>query len=152
MKIQCTWSQKMKLVSTNGEHSVEMDAKSPSGSDSALNPKELVLSGLCGCTAMDVLSLLNKYQQPYEAFEISAEAEMSASGHPKVFTRVHLSFLVAGSVDAAKLLESVELSQTKYCGVSAMLSAAMPITYSVSLNGNEIGKGSAKFSKKEVGA
>lgn len=139
----------MLLHASDGKHTVELDANLPIGTDTALNPKQLLLSSLCGCTAMDVLSLLKKHKQALEAFEIVADAEMSASGHPKVFTKVHLSFLVAGLVDAEKLKESVRLSQTQYCGVSAMLSKATPISYSVVLNGADIASGVANFAEPE---
>jgi putative redox protein len=147
MKITCSWIQKMKLGATDGSNSVAMDTKAPLGDGSALNPKQLVLSGLCGCTSMDVLSLLNKKNQQLEAFELVAEAEMSAKGHPKVFSKIHLSFIFAGTIDAEYLKESVHLSQTKYCGVAAMLSKSVSMTYTVLLNGSEISKGITDFSK-----
>ncbi|HVJ65354.1 MAG TPA: OsmC family protein [Bdellovibrionota bacterium] len=147
MKITTSWTSKMKLSAGDGAHTVSMDAKSPGGEDSALSPKQLVLAGLGGCTTMDVLSLLTKHKQPLEAYELVAEAEMSAHGHPKVFTKIHLSFLVAGAVDAKILVESVQLSQTRYCGVSAMLNPTVPISYTVLLNGHEIAAGRADFSQ-----
>jgi putative redox protein len=149
MKITCSWIQKMKLGATDGVHSVAMDAKAPGGDESALNPKQLVLSGLCGCTSMDVLSLLSKHEQPLESYELVADAEMSSHGHPKVFTKIQLVFVVAGKVDTKVLTESVMLSQTKYCGVAAMLSKSVPITYSVLLNGIQIATGVTDFSAQE---
>ncbi len=140
----------MQLSATDGANSVLMDTKAPTGDDTALNPKQLVLSGLCGCTTMDVLSLLNKHKEVVDAYELTAEAEMSAKGHPKVFTKIHLNFVVAGNVDAKVLVESIQLSQTRYCGVAAMLSKAMPITYSVLLNGIEVGSGTTDFTQEEV--
>lgn len=141
----------MQLSATDGHHSVLMDAKAPVGSDSALNPKQLVLSGLCGCTAMDVLALLKKHQLSFKSFRLSAEAKMSEKGHPKVFETVLLTFDVEGDqVDAKILQESVLLSQTRYCGVSAMLSKAVEIQYVVNLNGVRISAGKADFSRLSV--
>jgi uncharacterized OsmC-like protein len=68
-----------------------------------------------------------------------------------VFEKALITFSVDGEVEGEKLMEAVHLSQTKYCGVSAMLALAFPIEFRVLLNGQEIGRGSAKFdlAKKE---
>src|SRR5690606_6375283 len=120
--------------------------------DSGASPKELVAMGLGGCTAMDVIALLKKHKQPPQSFLVNVEVQTSTGGHPAVFEKAVLRFVVNGAVDADKLLEAVKLSQTKYCGVSAMLSKALPIEYKVVLNGTEIGAGSANFetNKKEI--
>ena len=77
----------MKLGATDGKHSVAMDTAAPAGEDTALNPKELLLASLCGCTSMDVLSLLSKQQLPLEAYELVADAELSNTGHQKFSLR-----------------------------------------------------------------
>lgn len=125
----------MKLESMARGHVVAMDASAPLGSDSALTPKELVLAGLAGCTMMDVAALLKKHKQPLESLEVDTQAEKSAGGYPEVFVSALLTFRVKGVIDPQKLVESVLLSQTKYCGVSAMLSKAFPVRYRVELNG-----------------
>jgi putative redox protein len=98
-----------------------MDAKKPIGRDTAMTPKELVVAGLCGCTAMDVVAYLRKSKCPAATLEVTADVETSKGGHPTVFERVTLQFRVTGDVDPVKLEEAVHLSQTEYCGVSAML-------------------------------
>lgn len=70
---------------------------------------------------MDVVALLRKYKQPLESFEVDAEIEKSTGGHPEVFTKAVLTFRFKGELDESRVLEAVTLSQTKYCGVSAML-------------------------------
>lgn len=145
MQINCVWQDNMKFVSSVSEHQVHMDAKKPFGGESALSPKELVVSGLCGCTAMDVVGLMQKHQQTIEAFEIRADVATTEKGHPNVFTNIDLLFKLKGAIAPAILLESIHLSQSKYCGVSAMLSKASPINYRVELNGKEIGTGTANF-------
>ena len=94
---------------------------------------------------MDVIALLKKYKQQPQSLKIDIDIQTSTAGHPAVFEKAVLVFLVDGQVDADKLLEAVKLSQTKFCGVSAMLSKAFPIEYKVILNGTEVGSGLANF-------
>jgi putative redox protein len=145
MKLQCTWQEKMRFSAQADGHQIEMDALAPIGSDSALTPKQLVVAGVCGCTAMDVVALLKKYKQPLDSFSVEAEATMTDGSYPVVFKEIRLIFKLEGTLDAAKVLEAITLSQTKFCAVSAMLSKAVPILYSVELNGRNIGEGHADF-------
>jgi len=145
MKSVLKWTGDMKFEAMADGKSVQMDAKSPIGGGSAQTPKELVLDGLGGCTAMDVIALLKKHKQPLDSFEVSVEVETTKTGHPVLFTHATIMFDAFGAVEAKILFESVQLSQTKYCGVSAMLSKAFPIEYVVKLNGEEIGRGYADF-------
>jgi putative redox protein len=145
MKIECAWNEKLKFTGSAGGHDVLMDTKPPLGTDTALSPKQLVLAGMCGCTGMDVVSLLRKSKQPLEAFSIEAEAPLTEGSHPVVFDHVQLVFKAKGAVDGVKLMEAIRLSQSRYCGVSAMVSKAVPITYKVELNGESIGSGKADF-------
>ena len=124
---------------------VAMDAKIPIGKESAPTPKELVALGLGGCTAMDVIALLKKYKMLPKSFRVDVDIQTSTGVQPAVFEKAFLDFVVEGDVDPAKLIEAVSLSQTKFCGVSAMLAKAHPIEYRIVLNGHEIGKGSARF-------
>lgn len=136
----------MRFSAEAGELSVTMDAKPPIGAGSALTPKELVVAGLCGCTGMDIVALLKKYKQPLESLEIEADSTPREGGHPAVFQEIRLVFNFRGALERDKVLEAVRLSQTKYCGVSAMLSKALPIQYAVRLNEELIGSGKADFS------
>ena len=145
MKSVLNWTGAMKFEATSDDKTVAMDAKAPIGAGSAQTPKELVLAGLGGCTAMDVVALLKKHKQQLDSLEIAVEVETSKSGQPSVFTHALISFNATGRIEPKILLESVQLSQTKYCGVSAMLSRAFPIEYVVNLNGEELGRGKAKF-------
>lgn len=145
MKITAKWNEKLSLTANADGHAVVMDSKPPLGSDNGMTPKQLVVAGLCGCTAMDVIALMKKYKQPLESFEIEADVTMSEEGHPIVFKTIALTFKLVGSLEEAKVTESVRLSQTKFCGVSAMLSKAVPISYSIELNGRIIGNGKAEF-------
>jgi putative redox protein len=93
-------------------------------------PVRLLLIGLCGCTGMDVISILKKKRQPFTGLQVKATAER-AEEHPKVYTKIHLQFVVTGeNVDPTAVERSIELSQTKYCPASAMLGQAAEITTS----------------------
>ncbi len=93
-------------------------------------PMELLLIGLAGCTAMDVVSILQKKRQPFTGLEVRVTAER-AEEHPRVYTQIHLEYVVRGKgVDPQAVERSIELSQTKYCSASAMLAKAAQITTS----------------------
>jgi putative redox protein len=145
MKLNLSWQDKMLFVASAAGCETKMDAKAPIGQGSALTPKELVLAGLSGCTAMDVIALMRKHKQRVTRFEVKTDASVSASGHPVVFTSASLTFELDGEVDPSVALEAVKLSQTKYCGVSSMLSRAFPIRWELVVNGTSVGQGQAEF-------
>lgn len=145
MKLQIKWTEGMKFQAQADANSTMMDAKSPIGTNTAMTPKELVGAGLAGCTAMDVIALLKKHKQAYTALNVDVDISTSTSGQPVIFTNAVLTFLAEGDIKPEILLEAVKLSQTKYCGVSAMLVKAFPIKYIVQLNGEKIGEGMAEF-------
>ncbi len=98
--------------------------------ESGPRPMELLLIGLCGCTAMDVVSILQKKRQPFTGLEVRATAER-AEEHPKVYTQIHLEYVVKGKgVEPQAVERAIELSETKYCSAAAMLSKAARITTS----------------------
>lgn len=145
MKANLTWKSAMLFdAEVSGNH-VEMDAKAPLGKGAAATPKELVAIGMGGCTAMDVVALLKKYKQLPTSFALEVDVTPTEGQHPAVFARATISYIVNGEVEDAKLIEAVHLSQTKYCGVSAMLSKAFPIDFKIILNGKEINSGHANF-------
>ncbi len=144
MKLICQWDKNLRFVAKGAGHEVAMDAKKPVGDDTAFTPKELVLAALGGCTAMDVAALLKKYKQTPESFDIEVESD-TTQGYPSIFKSASLHYVVTGKVEASKLVEAITLSQTKYCGVSAMLTKAMPISYKVTLNNEIIHQGTSQF-------
>lgn len=144
MKLSMTWKEKMLFEATDGTDSVLMDAKPPIGTGKTLSPKQLCLAAICGCTGMDVASLMRKNKQEMKALRVDADAPIG-EGYPAVFTEVRLDFHFEGAIDTAKAIEAVELSQSKYCGVSAMISKACPIFFQVHVNGNKVHEGKAKF-------
>lgn len=115
-------------------HTVITDAPSAAGgNDTAATPMELVLSGLIGCTGVDVASILTKMKQVPETFTVSAEFERSGD-HPKVYTKIHVTYALTGELDPKKVDRAVALSVGTYCSVSAMLAKAVEITHEIVLN------------------
>lgn len=147
MKTNTIWKSNMNFVAECGDNQVPMDAKAPLGKAEGMTPKELVVVGLSGCTAMDVIALMKKHKQDVKSFNVEADVTKSSGGYPEVFANIHLTFKAEGNIDKDKLIEAVTLSQTKYCGVSAMLAKAAPIDYDIVLNNEKIGSGKANFQK-----
>jgi putative redox protein len=116
-------------------HWITMDGPEEfQGSDAATRPKELVLIGLAGCSGSDVSSILSKMRENITRFEIDVDAE-SATEHPKVYTKIHLTFKFWGSdLKEANLEKAINLSQDKYCSVTAMLKSSVEITHSYEIN------------------
>jgi putative redox protein len=97
------------------------------GQEDGMRPMELIAVGLAGCTAMDVISILQKKRQQVTDFHVEMHADR-ASEHPRVFTHIVLEYNVTGhKVDEAAVLRSIELSATKYCPAYAMLAPVVPI-------------------------
>ena len=146
MKLKSTWAGKMKFVGEVHGHKIQMDSGAPVGDGDGVTPKELLGFAISGCTAMDVVALLKKHKEPLDTLDIEIEINKSEGKTPAVFTDAVVNFLGQGNTSPERFLEVIQLSQTKYCGVSAMLSKAFPISYHVFLNGKKIGSGTSQFS------
>jgi putative redox protein len=103
------------------------------GENDGFRPTELVLVGLAGCTAMDVISILQKKKQDVTAFEVKAHGERAAED-PKRFTSFLVEYIVSGKgIDPSAVQRAVELSETKYCSVMATLRSAGPIERKITI-------------------
>lgn len=91
---------------------------------------EAVLVALCGCTSMDVVSILQKKREPLEGLVVSATAEQAADP-PRVFTKIHLTYRIRGKVTQKSAEDAVGLSKNKYCSVSKMLEKSAFISNSI---------------------
>ena len=98
--------------------------------NTANGPMELVLLGLCACTATDVVSILHKKREPFVTLEVHAQAER-APKPPSVYTSINLIFTVSGPVSLKAVEDAVRLSEEKYCSVAAMLKSTAKITTEV---------------------
>ncbi len=125
------WTDKERFIArASSGHAIVVDA----GAEKTANgPMELVLIGLCSCTAVDVVSILHKKREPFVGVEVHAEAER-ADTPPKVYTRIKLVYRVKGKVSRKAVEDAVRLSEEKYCSVAGMLQKTARITYSIELD------------------
>ena len=126
MTIACTkWTDNERFLGqASSGHAVVVDAAKEK---TASSPMELVLIGLCGCTASDVVNILRKKREPFTSLEVRAEAERAAEP-PSVYTAIKLTYRVGGQVSRKGMEDAVRLSKEKYCSVSAMLQKTAKLT------------------------
>lgn len=131
MKARINWVEGRTFIGQSGSgHSYVFGrADGPDGHSLMASPMELVLLGLGGCTAFDVVQILEKGRQPIEACVAELDAER-AETDPKVFTRIKIHFIVTGTgLDPAKVERAIQLSADKYCSASAMIAKTAAITH-----------------------
>ncbi len=131
MKATVKWLDHMSFVGESGSgHSVVMDGPPDDGGrDMGVRPMEMVLLGMGGCTAFDVVHILKKGRQQITDCHVELEAERAADV-PKVFTKIHAHYIIKGkSLDAKKIERAVVMTAEKYCSVSIMLAATVEITH-----------------------
>jgi putative redox protein len=121
-----SWQKNLSFLGTaDSGYPVLMNGQS--ASDTGAGPLELTLMSLAGCTAMDVISILNRKNERVREFEVRAHADR-ATDYPRVITRAELEYVVAGhGIREASLVRAIELSVKRYCPVHAMLEKAFPI-------------------------
>ncbi len=135
MKTRVKWVEGVSFVAETGSgHAVVVDgAPEAGGRNLGMRPMELVLAGAASCTAFDVVWILKKARQPVADCVVEAEAER-APVEPKVFTRIHLKYVIAGrGLDARQVERAVKLSKEKYCSATTMLERVAEITYEVAV-------------------
>ncbi|MCG8697226.1 MAG: OsmC family protein [Bacteroidales bacterium] len=130
--IKVNWNGNMSFKSVINGHEILVDASEQvGGEDRGPRPKPLMLLALAGCTGMDVVSILKKMRVEIEDFNMEVESDMTEE-HPKVYTEMKLIYEFKGKdLDMEKLEKAVNLSQERYCGVSAMYREAMDIKYEI---------------------
>ncbi|WP_372591701.1 OsmC family protein [Guyparkeria sp.] len=132
MKARVKWVDGMAFMAeADSGHAIVMDgAPEIGGRNAGARPMEMVLMGLGGCTAIDVMMILGKQRQPVEDCWIELSAERADVKAPKVFTTIHTHYVVVGKgLDPAKVERAVNLSAEKYCSVSAMLRDSVELTH-----------------------
>ena len=130
MLTEFTWKGKMVFeAKTESGHSVVMDAKPEvGGEDNGPRPMELLMVSLGGCTAMDVVSILKKMRVDLESMTVNIHSEQ-APEHPKIFTKINIEYNFTGrNITEKNVKKAIELSQEKYCSVTAMLKEKAEIT------------------------
>ncbi|MUH73090.1 OsmC family protein [Psychrosphaera haliotis] len=128
MKANVSWLEGMAFEGkTESGHKVVLDGNNPG---TAPSPMEMVLLSAATCSAIDVVSILEKARQSVKNVEVDIDAER-AETVPKVFTKIHLTFIVTGTdVSANHVERAVRLSADKYCSVAKMLEASVEISHS----------------------
>ena len=111
-------------VTAGSGHAILTDGDSKTG----MSPMELVLAALVGCSGADVVDILRKKRQDVTHMEIRVDGERSET-HPRVYTDLQIRFVLTGrGIDSEAVRRAIELSETKYCSVSAMLRATAKFT------------------------
>jgi putative redox protein len=125
LKLETVEGTGLRFAVRAGEHAFLLD-NGPEAEGPA--PMQTVLAALGGCTAMDVISILRKKRQAVTGYEVEVVGERRTDQHPKVFTRIEIVHRVRGrGLSAAAVAEAIQLSDTKYCSVHAMLEATVAI-------------------------
>ena len=132
MKTTVTLQEKMHFIGEVEGHTIDIDTSERGGGENrGMSPKQLTLTSLAGCTAMDVISILRKMRAEPESLVVEAETDVT-EGYPKVFTGITLTYRVKGkNVKREQVERAVGLSHDTYCGVNAMLEKAVSIEWKI---------------------
>ena len=132
VEAKLNWSDGERFVANaSSGHAIVID--SDRQRNTAAGPMELVLMGLCACTATDVVSILRKKRESFTGLEVRAEAER-AQQPPTVYTSIKLIYTVTGQTSRKAVEDAVRLSEEKYCSVSAMLKCTARITTEIQVH------------------
>ena len=132
--VSTKWLEDMSFESKIDGHKIIIDAKPEvGGKDRGPRPKPMMLAALGGCTAMDVISILNKMRVDFKSLNVIVEGELTEE-HPKRFTKMHVIYEVEGeNLPLDKIQKAVNLSEEKYCGVSAVYKEVLKITSEIQI-------------------
>ena len=131
MNISVNWVDGLLMVGkSDSGHTITMDGPPESGGENlGVRPMEMLLLGVAGCTMIDVVTTLKKMRQDLSHLETKINAER-ATDHPKVFTDIHIQFILKGqNLDEKKIDKAITLSAEKYCSASIMLGEMATITH-----------------------
>ena len=131
MNISVNWVDGMLMVGkSHSGHSITMDGPPEIGGENlGVRPMEMLLLGVAGCTMIDVVTTLKKMRQDLTKCETKLSAER-ADEHPKVFTDIHIQFILKGQdLDSKKVEKAITLSAEKYCSASIMLGKTASISH-----------------------
>ena len=132
-KMVVEWKENYRIEGKNEKGlTVNFDApKEHGGEETALSPMENVLASLAACSSFHVLTILKKKKQKISGYIVEATAERREDPPPRVFTKIHLKYIVKGeNISPEAVKSAIRLSQEKYCSVGGMLQKAVPITSS----------------------
>jgi putative redox protein len=129
MKTRTVWKKEHQFTSYQDHNAIQIDGARQHGN----GPKSLLLSGLAGCSGIDVVDVLNKMRVKFSSLEIEVETTQTEK-NPKVFKDIHMIYKVkTDKKNEDKVKKAIDLSLEKYCGVSAMLQKNSTIHYTIQL-------------------
>lgn len=133
--IDINWLGNMAFEGSPNGHKIIFDADSSvGGEDKGARPKQFMLYALAGCTGMDVVSMLKKMRVEFESFKVIVEAELTEE-HPKQYEQMHVIYSFTGNdLPLDKIKKAVDLSEERYCGVSALYKKAIKVTSEIVIN------------------
>ncbi len=128
------------MIATNDTgNEVHIDGSADiGGSNLGVRPMNLLLMGLGGCSAIDVISILKKMKQPIEDLKVDVSGEREQVRDAKPFKAFHVSYKLKGDIEPAKAIRAAQLSMEKYCSATLTLEKAGPVTWDVYLNDEKI--------------
>lgn len=131
-EISTKFNKGMSFTASINGHDIIMDTTADDGgNDSGPSPKRLMLAALAGCTGIDVVSILNKMKVQFSNFSIDVSAALTEE-YPKIYNSVKIIYKIQlVKADEAKMQKAVNLSQEKYCGVSAMFKAFAKVEFEI---------------------
>lgn len=132
MQINVEWCGGLRFEAKGSDaEKVVMDAPAAVGGEGkGFRPKQLLLAGLAGCTAMDVISILRKMRCEPASFRVEVVAGETEE-HPKTLSSFHIIYHVSNDLPDEKLFKAIDLSLERYCGVTAMYRSFAPVTHEV---------------------
>jgi putative redox protein len=139
MKARVSWVEDMMFTGESGSgHTIVLDgAPENGGRNAGIRPMELMLLGLAGCTAFDVVLILQRGREPVTNCVVEVDAERAPTD-PKVFTAIHLQYRLSGQgLSPQKVERAIQLSKEKYCSASIMLGQVAQITHSWTVDPRE---------------
>lgn len=135
MQVEATLSGAMRFdITTGSDHQIVVDANEQSGGkDEGARPMELLLVALAGCAAMDIISILRKKRQQVDTYTVSIRGQR-ADEQPKPFTNIMVEHRFTGhEIKAEAVQRAIDLTEQRYCGVSAMLGKSAEIIHTFSI-------------------
>ena len=137
--IKLSHLEKMQFQTEVNGHTITIDAdEKVGGEDQGPRPKPFMLVSLAGCTAMDVISILRKMRVELDDFNVEVQADQTDE-HPKHYHKMHVVYSFEGQdLPMDKIKKAVNLSEERYCGVSAVYKKALELTSEIRVNGEKI--------------
>jgi putative redox protein len=124
----------MEAVNEDGNSLLMDGSVAIGGSNKGMRPTQLLLSAVGGCSAIDIISILKKQKQVIESFEIIVDGEKENVIEYSLFRKIHMRYILKGTIDKEKAIRAAQLSIEKYCSVSKTLEPTAEITWSVHVN------------------